>query len=466
MRQFFIALTRNPLSLAGAGITTASAILIISLFALEVVGFRGSSYLGILAFLILPALFVVGLVLIPIGIRWERKRQARGGETGFPVLDFNRSRVRNVGLIVLGLTAVNIVILSTATYKGVEVMESTEFCGETCHSVMAPEFTTYQTSPHARVACVDCHIGAGASWFVKSKLSGAWQVVSVAFDLYEQPIPTPVHNLRPARETCEQCHWPSIFVGDRLKVLPKFEEDEENTELKTVLLLRVGGVEGRKSHGIHWHVDPGVQIRYRSDETRHVIGDVEMSTPDGPTKLFKAPEGLDESIATGEWRTMDCVDCHNRPTHIYKTPERALNDALAEGLIDRHLPFIRREGLAALTAEYASQEAAATEIPARITAFYQENYPELLADGSREAIGAAGAMLGELHNRYVHPSMKITWGTYPSHIGHEDFPGCFRCHDEDHATEEGETISQDCSTCHSLLAMEEEDPAILTELEP
>jgi nitrate/TMAO reductase-like tetraheme cytochrome c subunit len=179
------------------------------------------------------------------------------------VIDLNVGRTRTLLLLFMALTLVNVVILAVSTYKAVEVMDSTKFCGQACHSVMAPEFTTYQRSPHSRVACVECHIGPGAGWFVKSKLSGSWQLISVSLDLYPRPIPTPVHNLRPARDTCEQCHWPNKFVGDRLKVITRFRDDEANTPEKTVLLLRVGGMQGRESKGIHWHVDPACRSATR-----------------------------------------------------------------------------------------------------------------------------------------------------------------------------------------------------------
>src|SRR5215213_638685 len=215
-RSFFIALTRNPISLLGTAIVTASGILIVTLFTLDQMGLEGSPYVGILAFLILPAIFILGLILIPIGIGWQRRRDRKAQERGeappmFPILNFNEGRTRNRALVFIVLTVINIVILSAATYKGVETMESTAFCGETCHSVMQPEHTAFQRGAHASTACVNCHIGPGAGWFVKSKLSGSWQVVSVAFNLYPRPIPTPVHRLRPARETCEQCHWPAKF---------------------------------------------------------------------------------------------------------------------------------------------------------------------------------------------------------------------------------------------------------------
>jgi hypothetical protein len=471
MRNFFLAVTRNPLSLAGSAVTTASAILILTLFALELVGFRGGPYLGILAFLVLPAIFVLGLLLIPVGIWLEKRKQARAAALGeppptFPVIDLNQGRTRRLVLAFLAATMVNVIILALATYKGVEVMDSNEFCGQACHSVMDPEFTTYQRSPHARVKCVSCHIGPGADWFVKSKLSGAWQVVAVTFDLYPRPIPTPVENLRPARETCEQCHWPTKFIGDKLRVIHHYAEDETNSESQSVLLMRVGGIQGRTSHGIHWHVDPEIEIRYRADRQRETIFEVEMTLPDGEVKrYFNESTQPAEGELTESWRIMDCVDCHNRPTHIYKLPKEELDLAFYEGRLDRSLPYLRREGRVALQTTYASHAEAAQGIREHIREFYSSAYPELAASRSADLEAAAAELVG-IYQTNVFPSMAITWGTYPNHIGHETAPGCFRCHGGDHMTADGEMISLDCSTCHTLLAMEEPNPPILQQLNP
>ena len=471
MKNFFIALTRNPLSLAGAAITTASAVLFATLFVIDAVGMKGGPYAGIIAYLIVPAIFVVGLLLIPLGISRERRREraalARGeAAPTFPVLDFNRTETRNRTLIVLALTLVNLVLLATATYKGVETMETTAFCGQACHSVMQPEFAAYQRGAHASVHCVSCHIGPGAGWFVKSKLSGSWQVISVNLKLYPTPIPSPVHNLRPARETCEQCHWPEKFVGDRLKVIDTFADDEPNTALKTVLLMRVGGVSGRSSQGIHWHVDRSNQIRYRSDESRETIYEVELTKADGSVERFLADGAAEgEAAKAGVWRTMDCVDCHNRPSHTFHSPEDEVDLALRDGKIARDLPFVRREGVKLLKAEYPSQEEAEQAIARGLRAYYEKERPELARDRAAD-IEAAAAALFVGYKSNVFPNMKITWGTYKNHIGHESSPGCWRCHDDAHKSASGRTISQDCSTCHSLLAEREADPQILKTLSP
>ena len=394
--RFIAHITRNPLGMAGAVVTTVSAVLFLTLFVLDAVGYHGGPYIGILAFLIIPGLFVLGLVLIPLGLWRERVRHRRALASGqddeetLPVWDLNVDRVRRNFLVFLLLSVVNVVILAAATYKGVEVMESTQFCGASCHTVMEPEFTTYKRSPHARVKCVECHIGEGANWFVKSKLSGSWQLVSVAFNLYPRPIAVPVHNLRPARETCEQCHWPNKFVGDRFRVNTHFSEDEANTETKTVLVVKVGGRQAGRSQGIHWHVDPDHVVRYRADEKRQTVYEVEMTAKDGTTRRYKGPAAdSQEGQAAGEWRTMDCVDCHNRPTHVYRQPALELDAALLDRRIDPSLPYVRREGLKALLVDYPSHDAARAGIAKAIADFYAASYPELAVReaGRRERRG-------------------------------------------------------------------------------
>ena len=472
--RFFATVTGNPVSLAGSAITTVSAFLFLLLFGIHVVSEHGSSpYLGILSFLILPGIFVLGLALIPVGLWQTRRRRLQAlaeddPAAEFSVIDFNKPSTRKSALVFVAATGINALILGIGTYKGVEVMESTQFCGTACHKVMDPEYTTYKRSPHARVKCVECHIGPGANWFVKSKLSGSWQLVSVAFDLYPRPIAVPVHNLRPARETCEQCHWPNKFVGDRFKVNTHFQEDEANTEVKTVLVIKVGGRQSGKSHGIHWHVDPDHVVRYRADDKRQSIYEVEMVAKDGTKQSWRSPAAdTPEGQKATEWRTMDCVDCHNRPTHIYRAPELELDAALFDKRIDTTLPFVRREGLKALQAEYASADAARAGIAKAIGDFYRQGYPQVATEKAAQ-VDAAGKALGDIWAWNVFPQMNIKWGTYKNHLGHtadmSTEVGCFRCHDEQHATKDGRTVSQDCATCHSLLAQEEKDPAILKTL--
>jgi len=473
-RHFFASLTRSPISLAGTALAVAALTLMIFLFIVQVVGFEGGPYLGILTFLVLPVFFVTGLLLIPVGILRQRKKLAKSAAEGekpslFPVIDLNQETTRKSVIIFMVLTLVNIIVLAGATYKGVAVMETNAFCGLACHSVMQPEHTAHQRSPHSRVHCVDCHIGPGADWFVKSKLDGAWQMVAVTLDIYPRPIETPLHELRPARDTCEQCHWPTKFVGDKLKIETVYDEDENNTELKNAILLKVGGLEGRASSGIHWHVNPDIEIRYRSDHERMEIYDIEMIAADGTTKTFVVDDAPEDQ---GEWRTMDCVDCHNRPTHIYRTPGEELDRMLANNKVSTELPYIRREGARIVEeADYESHEAGREGIATSLRAFYRDNYPEVAVEQSA-AIETAADALGDIYSWNVFPHMNVRWDTYPDHSGHppirsrENAPGCFRCHNRDHKTAEGERISRSCNLCHTVLATREENPEILEQLNP
>lgn len=469
MRSFFALLTRNPLSIFGTALTTSSALLFLALFGMELVGMEGGPYIGIIAFLILPAIFLVGLVLMPIGVarqrRKERAAQAAGAEPPppFPILDFNKPRVRRAGLTVAGLTAANLLVLAIGTYKGIEVMESTTFCGQACHTPMEPQAVTHQASPHARIACAECHVGPGAPSFIEAKFAGAGRVVAMTLDNYRRPIPRIVPNLRRGRETCGECHAIPKPVGDRLKVITHFADDEAVSERKTVVNLHVGGPVAGKTSGIHFHADPAVQVRYRTDADRNTVGDVEIRRADGTTTLFRAPEAVAEAQKEFGWRTMDCSDCHNAIGHPFLTASEAIDRALLEGRISRELPYVRREGLAALQGEYASRDAAEAAIAGKLLEFYRTNHADVASEKS-EAIRAAAGALANAYAANVFPAMKVSWGTYPSHIGHELYPGCFRCHDDEHAAEDGTSISQDCSLCHAIPAMDEEEPEILATL--
>ena len=461
-RNFLGSITRNGISLTGTALALAALILIVSLFVIQQLGYEGGPYLGILTFLVLPMLAIAGLILIPIGnLLWRRKiRRTPEGESvpALPVFDLNQPKTRKWLLIFVGVTTFNVVVLSAATFKGIHYMESVEFCGLACHSVMEPEHTAHALGPHSRVTCAGCHIGPGADWFVKSKLDGAWQLVSVTFDLYPRPVPTPLHDLRPARDTCEQCHWPTKFVGDKLKIITHYEEDEANTELTTALLMKVGGQGFNGSSGIHWHVDPNIRIRYRSDETREEIYEIEFTDSDGTFQHFADRRAPEEG---GVWRTMDCVDCHNRPAHNYQSPGDEVDRAIAAGRIDRSLPFVKRESMRVIQEQYPSHEEARAVIGKQLKRFYDENYPDVATTQAAE-IDAATTALGDIFSANVFPGMNVWWDTYPNHIGHTQSPGCERCHTRSMRTEERVQVSDDCENCHIMLAEEEEDPDILS----
>jgi hypothetical protein len=458
-----IHLSSNWVSLAGVVIVTTATVFWLFLLPVTLRGTTESPYVGILAFLVLPAPFFAGLILVPLGIWLKRKREGRAGiyPPEFPPLTWNNADLRRLVYFVFFTTMVNLAIASQVSYSAVNYMDSVTFCGETCHTVMQPEYTAYQNSPHARVECVKCHIGPGASWFVKSKLSGVGQVLAVTFHTYSTPIPTPVRSLRPARETCEACHWPQKYGEDRLQVIDKFADDQANTLTKTVLLMKIGG--GNRGIGIHGtHLGPGVAIRYaHADEGRQNIPWIEYNGPGGKT-VYATPEAKPDGGGL-PIREMDCVDCHNRPTHAYELPERAVDRVMNAGRISPSLPFAKKRAVEILKASYGTRDEAAQKIPAAFESYYRDNYPAIWAQRRAEVTSAAGQVLA-IYDRNIFPAMKVTWGTYPNNIGHTDSPGCFRCHDGNHAAKDGRSVTQDCNACHNLLAMDEADPKVLTDL--
>ena len=469
-RTIFRILGQNRLSQAGVVVTTATGISMVFLWVIELLrGGHGHPYSGIILFMILPALFVAGLLLIPAGYllqRWRDKKAGRAAEPPPPV-DFGSPKVRRVATFVVAATLLNATIVGFASYKGLEVMDSVEFCGEACHTVMAPELAAYRGSPHSRIGCVECHLGEGASWFVKSKLSGTRQVFAVAFKTYSKPIPSPVHHLRPARETCEQCHWPQRFTGDRVVIKKKYAEDEKSTELTTVLVMHVGGHNAQGTVGIHGrHLDAGSRISYTAiDGRRQQIARVTWKDDTGKEVEFASTEvkATPEQLAAGETRSMDCVDCHNRPTHAFELPHRGLDREITAGAISRDLPFVKKKALELLKAKYSSQEEAAKAIEAGLRAFYASEHPDVAAAKKAELDRAVKAVQS-VYLRNVFPNMDLDWGYHPNNIGHEDFPGCFRCHNGNLEAKDGTTVSADCEACHQVLAMEEENPEILTQL--
>jgi hypothetical protein len=461
---------QNTLSLIGVALTTSSAITLIAFWVYDfVLPGPPHPYIGLLIFLILPGIFILGLFLIPVGIFLRRRKLQKAGELPslYPEIDLKTPMVQHGILFVAVATVLNVIIFSFAGYRGVSYMDTTNFCGQTCHTVMAPEYSAYQNSPHARVECVECHIGPGAGWFVRSKLSGLRQVFAVTFKTYSRPIPSPVKYLRPARETCEQCHWPQRFSGDKFIVRTNYKEDEKNTPMTTALLMKIGGRSTTGSVGIHGrHLDDGARIHYIStDEHRQVIPVVYYTDDKGKTIEFVSTDikASKRELEKGEHRAMDCIDCHNRPTHAFELPENAVDQRMSRGLVSPELPFIRKKAVELLKVNYPDRETAQKQIEEGITNYYKTTYPDIY-NGKRALVEQAAGNVAKIYLRNIFPEMKVNWGAHPNNLGHNDFPGCFRCHDGSHTSADGQTISNDCTACHNLLAVQEENPKILSNL--
>ena len=449
MRPVFAAALRSRLAAAGIALTTASALLFLALIAFELFGYLQNPYAGILVFIMVPALFALGLLLIPLGL-WLDRRRRTTAPPAWPTLNLADAALRRAVIFIVIATLVNIAILSVASFGAVEYSESQAFCGQACHSVMSPEFIAHQAGPHARIHCVTCHVGPGTGAFLTAKLNGTRQLALVARGNFDRPIPVPIDNLPAARVTCEQCHSSDRYTGDVTKVFYEHADDEANTQARTAVRLKVGGpIAGtRGGSGIHWHMNRENIVEYVAmDDKREQIGYVRTSTPDGQVREYFA-DGVAADIATRPRRRMDCFDCHNRPAHTFgTTAERAVDAAIGSGQIDAKIPFVRRDAVRALRAAYPSHEVASAQIERSMREAFNSRAPSGVEEASlRRAIEVTRA----LYTTNVFPSMNVGWGTYANQSGHTTSNGCFRCHDEAHKTRDGLAIGQDCELCHVI----------------
>lgn len=448
----------NPITLIGAGIALLSFAIFIFLVILEFFAHTTNPYLGIITFIILPSILILGLLMIAFGIIKERKRMQRTGEKAreLPRIDLNNPKHRLASLIFVFGTIILLFFSAFGSYKAYEYTESDEFCGTLCHEVMHPEFTAYQQSPHSRVGCVKCHIGSGADWFVKAKISGSYQVYSVLFNKYSRPIETPIRDLRPAQETCEQCHWPKHFFSEKRVDYHYFNSDENNTHSSVTMLLKIGGGNHELGtvSGIHYHMNLANDIYYYAEDfARSSIPLIKVVHKNGEEEIFRAKgkENLQLSELSSSLRKMDCIDCHNRPAHIYNEPSSLLNLKMAQKSIDPYLPYIKSISMKALEIPYTTKKVALDSIQMIVNDFYEINYP-LTYKNKREEIQKSIDEIKKIYEYNYFPEMRVSWKYYPEHIGHITTPGCFRCHDDNHVSNKGRTISKDCNVCHQIIA--------------
>jgi hypothetical protein len=452
-------LAYNMISAAGAVIAAVTALLTLFMLGISSLANITNPYLGVFIYMILPPVFIFGLLLIPIGMWREWRRFQRGGELGeykWPYIDLNKKSHRNAFFIFISCTLIFIIAGAVISYQAFHFTESVKFCGTTCHNVMQPEYTAYQNSPHARVPCTECHVGSGAGWYTKSKLSGLYQVYAVITKVYPRPIPTPVKNLRPAQQTCEQCHWPRQFYGAQQKQFNHYKYDSTSTSWPINMLIKTGGGDPRtgQAAGIHWHMNIGFLVEYIArDERRQEIPWVRVTNNEtGQVTVYQdesKPLPAD-SIALLKPRVMDCMDCHNRPSHIYHAPDNAIDLAITTGRIDRSIPEIKKVAVEAMAQVYSTYDSAMAGISETITGYYQQNHAETF-DVMRDKIEKAVKATQDEFSHNIFPFMKVRWSEYPANIGHFYSVGCMRCHMGNHKSEDGKTVTHDCTACHNIL---------------
>lgn len=426
---------------------------------IELVAQEVHPYFGLFHFLVLPPLGLLGAVLVGAGMLRQRRKRRLAVESGdsWERLDVTRTRVQQRLLLTTGFfSGALIFLVAVGGYRAHEFTDSVGFCGELCHVVMEPEFVAYQNSPHARVTCAECHVGSGAQWYVRSKISGLYQVYAVLRDIYPRPIPTPIESLRPAPDTCEQCHWPSHFFGARLKTFNHYLSDGSEEPWVIDLLLNIGGGDPEKgyTHGIHWHMNIANRIEYIArDEKRQDIPWIRMVDELGNVTVFQnsADPPSEELLAEGHVRTMDCMDCHNRPSHIFRSPVEAVNQELTLGNLDPSMPDIKLLAVEVLAEEYESVEEAELAITEHLRNAYAGDFPEYYA-ANRRQVDEAIVLLKRVYGENFFPRMNASWKVYPNDIGHWNFPGCFRCHSGDHRSDDGREVTTDCNACHTILS--------------
>ncbi len=460
-----VSLWGHPISLIGLALVVLGAALMITFLVFQIFTHQSNHYLDIIGFMILPGVFLAGLAITPIGLllKYRRiRRDQRSATFRLPELDLNDTNMRRR---VVGFAGVSFFVvfplLAISGYEGYHYTESTEFCARACHSVMEPQGAAHSTSSHARVTCAECHIGEGADWFVKSKISGVRQVFAVWLNTYSRPIPPAIHHLRPARDTCEQCHWPTKFYGSQYREYVHYSPDEENTRRVVKMLMHIGGADESigRVEGIHMHMLNSGKIEYiATDDHLQQIPWVKYTKPDGSEVVYRSDGGThDGPPPPGVQRAIDCMDCHNRGAHHFRSPQKAVDLFMEVKRIAPELPFIKREAVAALTVEYPDRETAQKTIRERLTRFYAEQYPTLWS-GRREWVERSIEGVLEAYRQNFFPEMKVDWQVYVENVGHLESAGCFRCHDGKHVNAKGETISRDCTVCHAVMQPVEGGP--------
>jgi nitrate/TMAO reductase-like tetraheme cytochrome c subunit len=451
-------LLHNYISLIGLVIAITSLASIIFLFLLEWTSSTDQPYLGILIYILLPGVMLFGLFIVLLGVLKERIRRRKLSPeeiAAYPILDLNGPRRRRMFIAFLVGSFIFLMVSAFGSYRAFEYSESVEFCGQVCHSVMNPEFVAYNAAPHSKIRCVECHVGGGAEHYFKAKFNGVRQLYHLTFGTYSKPIKTPVHNMRAANETCGKCHWTEKYYGEQLKVFNHYGYDETSSLNQTRMLIKVGG--GSPSHGqsggIHWHMNLNNEVQFiSSDERRQNIAWVRMKNGDGSvTEYFAKNANLTtDQIDKAEKRKMDCIDCHNRPTHMYLSPNQAVDRSIDAQRLDRSLPFVKMKAVEVLSGEYVNTDEALAAIDTKFPEYYKTSHPETYG-AKKQAIDAATAELKNIYQTYFFPEMKTDWRTHPDNIGHRTAQGCFRCHNGEMQSKEGKFIRNDCAICHVTL---------------
>jgi nitrate/TMAO reductase-like tetraheme cytochrome c subunit len=460
----------NRWTTVGVAIACAASIVLVATLAIIAAHPTVHPFVGVLWPLALPGLTALGVA----AFAWGVYRSARGSAQGAVpsanwgerldriVQSTGAKRATQLALPIAVLVALPLLVTGLATLRTMHYMETPVFCGQACHVVMGPQWTAYQDSPHRGVPCAKCHIGTSLSSFVQAKKQGAYELLLVLTGTEDRPVGPPASHMPPWQETCARCHISGRDYDDRVVVRKRVRDDRANTVAYGIVNLKMGSDRPGEAHGIHWHAAADTVVEYVSDDDeRDVIRWVRVTRPDGEVREYfyddpqdGAPEERPAGLAV---RRMDCYDCHNRTGHDFHALDEAVDRAVTSGRISSSIPFAASRARSTLSRACDAGERYEEVVDAEFRSPYGEG--NAARHGGAEAdVGVAVKELVSLHRRNVHPDMRVGWGTYPNHMGHDDrSSGCFRCHNQRMRTREGKNISQKCLLCHDVIAEDATD---------
>lgn len=405
--------------------------------------FEDHPYAGLLIYLLLPGLFWASIVFSLVGMyfKWRYLKVHPEDARNTIVMRPMKKKLMGVGAVI---TATWLLLSGFGAYKSYHYTATASFCGTACH-VMEPENVAYQNSIHDKVSCPQCHVGTGLQSSIQAKTNGIKQLYEVVTNTYHTPIKTPIAHERPSKSTCGQCHEPERMRGEITRTITHFSSDAENTPIRYKLLMNVAG-----GMGVHWHVSDKYSVSFfAADESYQDIPYVRFTKADGSVEEFMTAKFDKSKLDESKLRTMTCADCHNRVGHDFKPPKRAIDVAMERGLIPTSLPMIKRVASKALTEKYKTTSEAETKISAAIEDYYKANPPPPAALALLP--GAKSAVL-DVYRKNFFPEQDVDFRGFNDNLGHYEFKGCERCHDQKHNTvDKSKTIEKKCDLCHTLI---------------
>lgn len=433
----------------------AGGFALVVLMALDLTARSENPYRSLITFVGAPLLILIGFGIFLVGVRVQiTSARARGETLRFNFrLELTDRRSRRALWLFAAMTASFVAIVAYSGFRGFEATDSVAFCADACHAPMGPQAIAHQESAHAQVECVACHIGPGGGSWVRAKVDGIRQLWGVITGEYDRPIPTPLEHIQSAEAVCEDCHWGEAPKGEKFIDVVHYSTDEANTPWSVSLLLDLGGgAEQGAVEGVHWHTFEANAVEYiATDRERQDIVWVRVTDGSGKTVVYSDPDAnIDPGDPGVEVRDFDCMDCHNRPSHVFESAGEVMDRDMAFGLISADLPYVKRVGLDLLNAPYETKTDALDAIRSGLVDFYETNYASRMGELRRDVDAAADALV-EIYDKNFFPEMNTDYRVRFNNASHWVNAGCFRCHGSDLQSDTGRAISAECDTCHLIV---------------